>query len=228
MPGLRLTLLGDWVAIEPIEARLVAGGIITPWTARAPEAFPAVVLAVGPRVTAVEVGDYVLVEQMSGHPHMAGPGPDVIIAGERQPGRTVVTDLRASDFGSGSATKAGIVRQSALMPPHNDEEIERRMLRCASLLASIKGGKSHLDDPDTPHMKREISAHRVWLARNEVRRAHGRRSRAMIPSQDPGLGDGVVALFEDAAELLAVGVDELWLARRLGIGNDHVQDSDGR
>lgn len=213
--------IGPWVVVEQVDAMLLAGGALyRPWTARAPEAFVAQVLAAPEGVDDFERGDFLLVEKMSGHPGMAGEAPPELRGGRRIPGRTRVVDLDASLWGGTPGKPAGIVRCDtswALGVPLFDEEAARRTRRGLQIETDAHEAKRTLDDELARHLRAEQRAHERWLREHEDRRSTGRRSRLMKPSQDPGQGEGVLAVITDADYLLRFGVDPVWLAGRLGI-----------
>lgn len=217
----RYELLGPWVAVEQIEAMMLAGGALyRPWTARAPEAFVALVLAIGTGIddAPFEPGDFVLVEKMSGHPHMAGDLPDMFRGGKRIAGKTTWVDLRASTFGGAPDKVVGLVRYgAALSPCLRDEEAARRMQRGAELHVGEYEERETLDGDVAGHKRAEKNAHERWLLGHELYRDGRRRSRLMKPSADPAAGEGIVAVIRDGADLLRFGVDPAWLAEHLGV-----------
>lgn len=215
------TLLGPWVAIEQVEATMAgAGTLYRPWNARAPEAFIGHVLAIGTGIVdpPFEVGDFVLVEKMSGHPHMAGTGPDIIRGGRRFPGKSRIVDYTADHFGGDPSKPVGFVRFGPPIPAcHQDEEAARRVRRGAELSANFQDQKKSIDERIDPAVEAEIMRHGRWVKLYEYDRAQKRRSRTMKPSRDPGRGEGIVAVITDAADLLRLGVDPVWLAETLGV-----------
>lgn len=218
-----MKILGPWVAIQPVEAMMVGGGLLLkPWSARQPDCFIAEVLALGDGIhdAPFGVGDFLLVEQMSGHPAMATDWPDIVRPdGKRLPGRTRPVDIPASELGGDPGKPLGLLRYlptDKLKPcAWQDEEATRRMERAGMLTkAAQTRSKTFGEEPDAAVLE-EIGQHTRWLKEHEVRREGQRRSRLMKPHADPGQGDGVVAVIEDAEDLLAMGVSAEWLAGRL-------------
>lgn len=215
--------LGAWVAIEQVEAMMLAGGALyRPHTARAPEAFVGLVLALGagvPDDAPFEPGDFVVVEKMSGHPHMAGESRPIYRGGRKMPGKSVVLDLRASSFGGSPDKPVGLVRYDSTTrrPCLLDEQAARRMRRGAAIYQAEHDKKKHLDDDATRHLMAEAQRHERWARQYEASRVGRRRSRLMKPSADPALGEGIIAVIRDAEQLLSFGVDPAWLAEHLEV-----------
>lgn len=219
----RHQLLGAWVAIQQVDAAMIGQSkILRPWTARAPDAFIGLVLAIGQGIAnpPFEVGDFVVVETMSGHPHMAGIAPDrPKPGGGTISGGTRAVDLRCDTWGGDPSKIVGLVRYlpEPLRVSHVDDEAARRHIRGAHITDVVKNRKEHLDDVAEAHLVQERNRHEVWLRDNERRRADGRRSRLMKPAFDPGAGEGVVARIGEASDLLRLGVDAAWLADTLRV-----------
>lgn len=217
-----MQILGPWIAIEPVDAAHFAGSaILKPWTARAPETFIGLVLAIGaavPENPGFEIGDFVLVEKMSGHPHMAGEMPAFKRGDQWVAGRTIPVMIPASLFGGAANKLLGLVRYGTPLPViHTDDEAARRLHRAMTLREQMKNERSSIDE-QFADAQAEVAEHGRWLKHAEAQRAGCRRSRLMKPFEDPGAGEGILAKIEDADDLLEMGVDPAWLADRLGIG----------
>ena len=214
-------ILGPWIAIQQVEAREIGSGLLKPWTAKSPETLICEVLAIG---TGIEdpgfgVGDFILVEKMSGHPHMSGEAPQRRLPnGELRPGKTVPVFWPASEFGGDADKMIGLVRFGDLMPVlDQDEECQRRLARGADLATKEHDYKKSADDVARRSPAEEMREHAAWVKTYEASREGHRRTRLKRPVFDDAQGEGVLAVFQDAQALLDMGVNGAWLADRLGI-----------
>jgi len=221
-----LELLGPWVAVQQIPTMHIPGsGLLRPWAAKAPECFVALVLALGTEIADAqfEVGDYILVERQSGHPHMAQQAPvRVDQQGIQRAGRIAPVIWDAAEWGGDKGSSVGFVRSgaAALKAPAQDEECRRRLERMEELKRGEYGRQTSLTPQYHRGRVRELQAHAEWCKRYDEGRADGRRSRLQTASVDNGKGEGIVAVIRSADDLLALGVDPLWLANKLGIKGD--------
>lgn len=200
--------LGPWIAVEPLHRTVSRGGLHMPTMRATDDTFPAVVLAVGDVGADVQRGDVVLVETMSGHPHMAANAPDYMRGQTRVHGAVRPVLATCDLFGGSPGVPVALVAARDLRPCEYDEQAARRLAQRDAIMARSRAERRGADDDPRAVDGERVMAHNVWLGAYEAYREHGRRrSRWRKPSEDGAAGEGVVAKLDDLADLLAAGAD---------------------
>lgn len=207
-----LKALGPWVAVEPLPVTR-HGSLYLPTARKSPGVYPGRVIAFGTDIKdpPFKVGSYVLVEMLSGHPHVAGRGQPFYRGGQWHQSKLRIAILEASLFGVAVDPKRQVALVPYLTEPLEPQEMDEISIRVQAKAAEIQAdhleNKAHLDDELTEttlkylaHLKRQ---HELL----EEQRAGRRRSGLMRPGFDPGSGEGIVAVLDELDDLLDMGVD---------------------
>lgn len=213
-----LKALGPWVAVEPLPVTR-HGSLYLPGSIKASAVYPGRVLAFGTAIkdAPFEVGSYVLVEMLSGHPHVAGRGRPYFRNGQWNQGKLQVANIDASLFGEAANPRRQVALVPYLTEPLEPQEMDEIAVRVQATAAKIQAdhieNKADLDDELTRSTIEYLAYLKAQHEVLEAQREGRRRSSLMKPGFDPASGEGIVAVLDDLDDLLDLGVDSAFLSQ---------------
>lgn len=204
-------IIGPWVAVEPV-LRYRSGGLHIPvgWSprkadgGRPPQTYVALVRAIGSVTADFGVGDWVLVESMVGNPALA-PERTREVRGERF---RIPSPLHfdAGDVGGTPGKFLALVPVLRLPVVTDDEGAAERLARRAEIKATLYRTRTNLEHADDARLLAEADDIDRWMRAHAARRELCRRSRRLHPGEDPGRGEGILAVL-DLEAVIALGAD---------------------